>query len=99
MDRYFDTSCVVAPGQFTPGNAGRNIIIAPGAVNFDASLAKDIPIRERARLEFRGEAFNLANTPQFWPPNTSLGPSSFGKLSATRPGSNRQIQFALKLIY
>ena len=38
-------------------------MIGPGTVNFDAGLGKNIPIKEDAHLEFRGDFFNLLKTP------------------------------------
>lgn len=96
IDRYFDTSCFVVPALYTFGNAARNVLVGPGTVNFDASLARTFRIGERWELEFRGDAFNLANTPHFYAPNVSLGNADFGRIGEARPDV-RQIQFALKL--
>jgi hypothetical protein len=38
----------------------------------DFSLIKNIPIREKLRLQLRAEIFNLFNTPQFAVPNAGL---------------------------
>jgi hypothetical protein len=83
----------------TFGNAGRNIIQTAGVSSVDLSLFKDFPIVERAKLQFRAEAFNLPNHPNFRSDslNTTWGSASFGAYSAARP--SRQIQVALKLIF
>jgi len=44
---------------------GRNTLLAGGTNNFDASLSKSFPAGERRRLEFRWEASNAFNHPQF----------------------------------
>jgi hypothetical protein len=54
------------------GNAGQGILEGPGFKNVDFSLLKNIPVKERLRLQFRAEIFNLFNTPQFAVPNSSL---------------------------
>jgi hypothetical protein len=47
--------------------------VAGGINNFDLSLSKSLQIREQKRLEFRWEAFNALNHPQFTRiPNRSL---------------------------
>jgi hypothetical protein len=38
---WFDTDAFVAPPPFTFGNAGRNVLIGPGTVNFDFSVFKN----------------------------------------------------------
>ena len=51
------------------GNAGMGIILGPGQVNFDASLIKTTTFRDgKQTVQFRLEAYNLANHPQFASP-------------------------------
>ena len=85
------------PGTF--GNVGRNTAPTMGVISVDLSLFKDFSIRERAKLQFRGEFFNLPNHPNFqvFSLNTESGQSGFGQYSAAAP--SRQIQLALKLIF
>jgi len=54
-----------------------------------------LPIN-RFRVQFRADAFNLLNTPQFGFPNQNIGPPTVGKITTTI-GDNRSMQFALKL--
>jgi hypothetical protein len=86
------------------GDAGRNILTGPGFADVDLSIAKDTKIRERVSLQFRSEAFNLFNHPNFGQPQNNLAVPSFGQITATRTtrgdlGSSRQIQLALKLLF
>ena len=83
IDKWFDTSCFVAPTDLTGtyGNAGRNIIRGPGAFNIDASLIKNTKIGHVA-TEFRIEAFNVLNHPQFGNPNTTVGNAAYGTIAA-----------------
>jgi hypothetical protein len=50
------------------GNFGRNVIIGPGFNNVDFSLIKRTKISERFSHEFRIEAFDLFNHPNFGQP-------------------------------
>jgi hypothetical protein len=86
------------------GDAGRNILTGPGFADVDLSIAKDTKIRERVSLQFRSEAFNLFNHPNFGQPQNNLAVATFGQITATRTirgdlGSSRQIQLALKLLF
>ena len=46
--------------------------------------------------QFRADAFNLFNTPQFGFPNANIGSPTAGRIAST-VGDNRQMQFALKV--
>jgi hypothetical protein len=100
VGRWFDTSAFVFPAQYTLGNAGRNIIIGPGTVSSDLGLQRNfrLPFGEASRVEFRAEAFNVFNTPQFDQPGATLGNPNFGIITGTaRP--NRQLQLGLKILF
>jgi hypothetical protein len=84
------------------GNLGRNILIGPGQVSFDAAVIKKTTVgglRENGYLEFRSEFYNLANHPQFANPSSNAGSAStYGVISATTV-SPRIIQFALRYAF
>ena len=92
---WFDTAAFTTPPPFTYGSAGRDILFGPGRVNFDMSLFKDFPIREEMKLQFRAEAFNIFNTPQFGQPNASIGNVQAPVISSI-VGNPRQLQMALR---
>lgn len=102
--RWFDTSFNTqgaawgVPQQFTFGNAGRNIMTGPGRVNVDFSVFKDFSPSERWKLQFRGEFFNLFNTPQFNQPNASIGAPAAGTINSI-VGNPRQIQLGLRFAF
>jgi len=97
LDRWFDTAAIVPNAPFTYGNAGRNILDQPGRLNFDFGAFKAFELTERVGLQFRAEAFNATNTPNFGAPVTSLGDPNFGRVqSAGRP---RNLQFGIKVIF
>jgi hypothetical protein len=81
-------------GQF--GNVGRGTLTSPGIIGFDFSMHKDFFFTERHKLQFRFEAFNFPNHPNWGNPNTNIASgTSFGQINGTR-NSMRQLQFALK---
>jgi hypothetical protein len=75
---------------------GRGILYAPGTQTLDVSLSRVFPIGSRFRLQFRADAFNLFNTPQFGFPNQNIGSPTAGRITTTI-ADNRSMQFALKL--
>jgi hypothetical protein len=95
--QWFNTAAVTAPGPLSEGNLGLQTNYGPPVRNLDFSLFKDFSFTERFKLQFRGETFNLANTPQFSVPDNTLGNAKFGKVTSTSAGSERHIQFALRL--
>jgi len=96
-DRWFNTNAFAfsAPGTF--GNAGRNILDGPGYQSFNAALVKNTNFSERVNLQFRAEAFNFFNHPNFNLPDNFLGSPSFGRITSAR--DPRHIQFGLKLLF
>jgi hypothetical protein len=85
-------------GIYVYGNEGRNLLHGPGLFNIDYSLFKSFPIKERLRLQFRAELFNLLNHPNFNNPAGVFGAAAFGNITSTST-DNREIQFALKLAF
>ena len=105
------------PAAYTPqpfgvvGNAGRDSLIGPKLVDFDASLMKNTPIHflgEGASAQFRWELFNVFNHPNFALPSgqvfngtpTAQGGAlpTAGEITATS-GFMRQMQFGLKIVF
>ncbi|HKE03165.1 MAG TPA: hypothetical protein VKE91_03850, partial [Blastocatellia bacterium] len=95
--QWFNPAAFAAPARFTYGNASRTVMTGPGRVNFDTAALKNFAFSEQYRLQFRFEMFNAFNTPQFGLPGNTLGASGFGVAGAG--GSNRELQFGLKLFF
>ncbi|HEY4354129.1 MAG TPA: carboxypeptidase-like regulatory domain-containing protein [Acidobacteriaceae bacterium] len=63
-----------AGGALPYGNQPRaSSCYGPGYINSDLSLNKDFRVSERVHMEFRAEALNAFNTPQFATPGLSIG--------------------------
>ncbi len=96
--RWFNTSAFRrnSPGQY--GNAARNIVIGPGAYNWDLSLQKRFALTgERHGLEFRSEFFNFLNHANLGQPQATLSSSAFGRI--TSASAARVVQFALRYAF
>src|SRR5678816_3533748 len=79
-ERWFNTAAFSAPAPYTVGNAPRRVneLRADKQKNLDLSVAKNFRYKERIRVQFRAESFNLTNTPQFAWPDTAFGSTTFG---------------------
>jgi hypothetical protein len=71
---------------------------SPGKNNWDLSLYKNTGITERLKAQFRAEAFNALNHPEYSSPNGSFGSANFGVITSTNTFA-RQLQFGLKLLW
>jgi len=69
-----------------------------GRNNFDISFFKTMQLTEVMRLQFRAEAFNAFNRPEWSSPSGAFGTAGFGQITSTNTFA-RQLQFALKLIW
>jgi hypothetical protein len=97
-DRWFNTAAFVVQPFGTFGNTGRNTIISPGIVQWDASLLKSFRFLENKSVQFRFETFNAANHPNLGSPNTSVINANYGRITGTRTNM-RELQFGLKVIF
>ncbi|MDQ6700809.1 MAG: hypothetical protein M3Z36_11575, partial [Acidobacteriota bacterium] len=84
-----------APAPFTFGNAGRALLTGPGFLDMNLSLLKNFRFKERFNVQFRGEAFNLMNHPNYGEPGKALGAATFGVIGSAKDA--RILQFGLKL--
>jgi hypothetical protein len=100
LTKYFNTADFSQPAAFTlgVGPAYNNHLRSPGLDSTDFSLFKEFHIVERLQAQFRAEAFNVFNHPQFSSPNTTVTSSSFGQITG-QANSPRQVQFGLKLLF
>ncbi|MDR3675771.1 MAG: carboxypeptidase regulatory-like domain-containing protein [Acidobacteriota bacterium] len=108
---YFDPNAFAPVSGVTGvrfGTTGRNILRGPGMFNLNASLVRDFKLTERLKLQFRSEAYSLTNTPQFGNPGATVSSATFtnGVVSnyngydiISSAGGNRQLRFALKLVF
>jgi hypothetical protein len=100
VQEWFNTTAFSLPAPYTFGNEGRNNMTGPPFKNVDFSAYKDFFLTERIRLQFRSEFFNVFNHPSFGLPDNTVTDASFGVITSTaNPNANREIQFALKLMF
>lgn len=93
--RWFDTTAFARPPALQFGNAGKNILVGPGLVNYDASIFRNFRLQETWRLQLRGEFFNITNTPHFNNPIANFELPAFGSINSAF--GERRIQLGAKL--
>ncbi len=92
---WFDTSAFVAPAFGFYGNAAPATIRGPREISFNVAGYKTFPIHERLNLQFRAEAFNFLNHPNFGNVDTGVGSGTYGQInSALDP---RELEFSARV--
>lgn len=80
---YFNTAAFVPTAAGTYGNSGRNILAGPGTNVCDLGVTKNIPFKERYRVQIRWQLYNAFNRTHFDPPNNNPASSAFGRITST----------------
>jgi len=82
-----------------------------GEWQINMAVRRDFPINDRLRLQFRAEAFNILNHPNFGSVDPFFGGFTFGQATAMlnqslgtvasqyQQGGPRSMQFALKFLF
>jgi hypothetical protein len=95
---FFNTAAFAkVPAGVPYGNAGRNVLLGPNAVTWNAAAMKDFRLVEGKRLQFRTDFFNALNEVNLGNPVATLSNGNFGKI--TSAASPRMLQFGLKLYF
>jgi len=108
---WYNRSAFVEAPFGSYGNVGRNTVSAPGIFGFDAELHKAFKVTEHHQFQFRFEAFNVLNHPNWSEPNPNIlagaaiagqpsgaAHAGFGVISSTA-GAMRQLQLGLKYTF
>ena len=94
---YLNPAAFALPDTGTLGNIGYNLLRGPAQWSLDVALSRAFQLREKQRLEFRAEAFNLTNSFRPGNPNTTTTNNTFGRLRTS--SEPRIMQFALKYVF
>jgi hypothetical protein len=101
INDWIDLGVFTTPTQYNYGNAGRDILYSPGAVNFDCSLFKRYAVRklgEGGQIQVRLEGFNVFNHPQFGQPSANISTVGAGSITFLT-NTMRQLQAGLKVMF
>jgi hypothetical protein len=86
-----------AAGTFNQQSV-RNLIYGPGLSNWNLSLFKKFLITEQTGFEFRADAFNFVNHPNWNGPDYNPTSNTFGKVTG-KSDSSRQLQLSLRFMF
>jgi hypothetical protein len=97
MAQWFDTTAFASAAPYTFGTGSRTEpnLRNPGTIGWDTVMSRWQPIKERMRLQFRAEMYNMLNHPNLGAPSASITSSTFGKI--TSKSGNRTMTMALRL--
>jgi hypothetical protein len=97
--QYLDSSAFALPPtdefgvNLRPGTLSRRALYGPGFGNLDLVLQKNIFFKERQRLQFRIDFYNLFDTVNFTRVNTNARSSGLGLLNRVAPPRRVQLMF------
>jgi hypothetical protein len=107
--RAINPAAFAYPTGTEQGDAPRNFVRGFGTDQVNLAVRRDFPVYDRLTLDFRAEAFNVLNHPNFGYVDSFLGDATFGQAtqmlnqslstmsSLYQQGGPRSMQFALKL--
>jgi hypothetical protein len=98
---YLNKAAFVDPANYTEGNITRAAaygLFAPHNADLDVSVRREFPIREKIRLQFQADAFNVNNAVHFAAPGTGIDATNFGTFSSMA-NSPRKLQFSARLSF
>lgn len=99
LNRWLNPAAFTAAPLYTFGNISRTLTArGPGLFNWDVSVFKTFSILERVRAQFRAEALNATNTPQFGTPSTNINSAAFGTIT-TQVNNSRLIQLGARVTF
>jgi hypothetical protein len=105
--KYFATTDASGNPIYTPPAAGtfnlqnnvRNTIHQPGFQNWNLGLFKKFPINERMGFEFRAEAYNFINHPNWSTVQFNPTSATFGEVTSKSNSNPRNLQLSLRFSF
>lgn len=99
---FLDRAAFANPAPYTYGNtpgAGAYGLYGPGFWNEDIAINREFPLKERLKLNFSAESFNVANAALFnGPASLDINNANFGRITSQQ-NTPRSFQLALKITF
>lgn len=109
--KRFNSAAFTNAPDGTPGNVPINYYRGYGEEQLDMALRRTFPLYEKVNLQFKVDAFNILNHPNFGSIDTTRGDANFGEVSSMlssslgglasqyQSGGARSMQVSLKLMF
>jgi hypothetical protein len=91
----FDGQVFFNPVAGEVGNLPVMTFDGPSQFRVDLALSKRIRLTDQHRIEVKGEAFNLTNTPSFFIGDMDINSTTFGRLTSVNVAS-RVVQLSIR---
>ena len=98
---YLNKAAFVDPAAYTVGDIPRAAplgLFAPHNADMDVTVRREFVMRERIRLAFQADAFNVNNAVHFAAPGLGIDSATFGIFSAMA-NSPRKLQFSARIMF
>lgn len=92
---WFSTASFAAPANGFYGDARPSTIRGPREISFNVAGYKTFPIYERVALQFRAEAFNFLNHPNFGSIDPNVGSGTYGQVTSSL--DPRELEFSARI--
>ena len=97
--RWFDITAYAAENGARFGSAGRNNVYGPEFFQMDMGFFRTISFTENFKLQFRAEAINVLNHPNFGAPQANFNDTNFGYITSTVGQASRQWRFGIRFSF
>ncbi|MEO7146035.1 MAG: TonB-dependent receptor [Bryobacteraceae bacterium] len=100
-NHWFDTTAFVPAAAYTipTDSLSQPNLRGPRRINSDVALIKNTRFKEKYNVQFRTEFYNIFNHPALNSPVTDVTSAQFGQIISSIGGSERNIQFSLKVLF
>jgi hypothetical protein len=98
---YLNKAAFIDAPAYAEGDIPRSAplgLFAPHNADVDISVRRQFVIREKARLAFQADAFNINNAVHFAAPGTGIDSATFG-IFTSMANSPRKLQFSARLTF
>ena len=98
-NHIFNANAFAVPGYGFFGTASNGSLRGPKDVAFNTAIYKTYAFTDRVNFQFRAEAFNIANHPDFQNANTGIGSNEPNPGLVNSPGDQRILEMVGRITF